>query len=98
MARVSTRQWAQDCGYDSQKLFQKFFNDDITYLLSMHNLWKNRKPPMPLDWNNLPDAGTLLKNTSVLKKIVIKFCNDGQLFVIQLPQVAALSKMKAQYS
>lgn len=57
IARVSTRQWAQDWEYDPQKLFQKFFNDDITYLLSMHNLWKNRRAPTPLDWKNLPDAG-----------------------------------------
>lgn len=56
IARVSTRQWAEDCGYDPQKLFQKLFHDDINYLLSMHNLWKKRRPPTPLDWNNLPDA------------------------------------------
>ena len=29
--RKSTRTWASECGYDSQKLFQKFFNDDIKY-------------------------------------------------------------------
>ncbi|ODM91116.1 SUMO-activating enzyme subunit 2 [Orchesella cincta] len=56
IARVSTRQWAQNCEYDPQKLFHKFFNDDINYLLSMDNLWKKRRPPTPLDWNNLPDA------------------------------------------
>ena len=27
--RRSTRAWAQDSGYNTQKLFQKFFNDDI---------------------------------------------------------------------
>ncbi|CAL8069551.1 unnamed protein product [Orchesella dallaii] len=56
ISRVSTRQWAQGCEYDPQKLFHKFFNDDINYLLSMDNLWKKRKPPTPLDWNSLPDA------------------------------------------
>ncbi|KAF7396602.1 hypothetical protein HZH66_007464 [Vespula vulgaris] len=54
--RVSTRSWAQSCDYDSKKLFTKFFHDDIKYLLSMENLWKKRRPPIPLDWSNLPDG------------------------------------------
>lgn len=51
--RRSTRTWAQDSGYNTQKLFQKFFNDDIKYLLSMDKLWTKRKPPTPLDWDCL---------------------------------------------
>ncbi|CAN7989202.1 unnamed protein product [Ixodes hexagonus] len=54
--RVSTRVWAVNCGYDSQKLFNKLFNDDIRYLLQMEKLWKRRKPPCPLKWSALPDA------------------------------------------
>ncbi|XP_015115400.1 SUMO-activating enzyme subunit 2 [Diachasma alloeum] len=54
--RVSTRLWAQSCGYDPEKLFNKLFHDDIKYLLSMDNLWKKRRPPTPLDWKNLPDV------------------------------------------
>ncbi|PNF27775.1 SUMO-activating enzyme subunit 2 [Cryptotermes secundus] len=54
--RVSTRNWAQSCKYDPQKLFHKLFHDDIKYLLSMDNLWKKRIPPTPLFWGNLPDA------------------------------------------
>ncbi|KAL2722839.1 LOW QUALITY PROTEIN: SUMO-activating enzyme subunit 2 isoform X1 [Vespula squamosa] len=54
--RISTRSWAQSCDYDSKKLFTKFFHDDIKYLLSMENLWKKRRPPIPLDWSNLPDG------------------------------------------
>jgi len=54
--RRSTRAWAQDSGYNTQKLFQKFFNDDIKYLLSMDKLWAKRKPPTPLDWDVLPTA------------------------------------------
>lgn len=23
----------------------------------MENLWKKRKPPVPISWNNLPDGG-----------------------------------------
>lgn len=54
--RVTTRQWAQQSGYDSAKLFHKLFHDDIKYLLSMHNLWEKRRKPTPLKMNELPDA------------------------------------------
>ena len=33
--RISTQKWAQDVKYDPIKLFTKFFNDDIKYLLTM---------------------------------------------------------------
>ncbi|KAL3858925.1 hypothetical protein ACJMK2_009174 [Sinanodonta woodiana] len=52
--RKSTQAWAMETGYNAEKLFNKFFRDDIKYLLSMEALWKKRKPPVPLDWNNLP--------------------------------------------
>lgn len=35
LERVSTHQWAQETQYNPEKLFNKFFNDDIKYLLSM---------------------------------------------------------------
>ncbi|KMQ96839.1 sumo-activating enzyme subunit 2 [Lasius niger] len=54
--RVSTRVWAQSCDYDPEKLFAKLFHDDIKYLLSMDNLWKKRRAPMPLNWRELPDG------------------------------------------
>ncbi|XP_015171043.1 PREDICTED: SUMO-activating enzyme subunit 2 [Polistes dominula] len=56
LCRKSTREWAKGCNYDPEKLFTKFFNEDIKYLLSMDNLWKKRRPPTPLDWSNLPDG------------------------------------------
>ncbi|XP_055702932.1 SUMO-activating enzyme subunit 2 [Phlebotomus papatasi] len=46
--RQSTRAWAQSIDYDSEKLFNKLFHDDIRYLLSMSNLWKKRTPPDPI--------------------------------------------------
>lgn len=67
---MSTRQWAQSHEYDAQKLFQKLFQDDIKYLLSMENLWQKRRPPTPLDWNDLPDAiagSSAVPDNSVLK-------------------------------
>ncbi|XP_066149326.1 SUMO-activating enzyme subunit 2 [Euwallacea fornicatus] len=55
--RISTRQWIQEIDYDPEKLFDKFFLDDIKYLLSMENLWKKRTPPKPLSWK---EAETLV--------------------------------------
>ena len=57
--RKSTRTWAQECGYSTQKLFQKFFNDDIKYLLSMEKLWAKRRKPTPLDWDCLPSTPSM---------------------------------------
>ena len=54
--RRSTRDWAKSTGYDPVKLFTKLFGDDVKYLLSMENLWKKRKPPVPLQWDDLPDV------------------------------------------
>ncbi|KAF6735662.1 SUMO-activating enzyme subunit 2 [Oryzias melastigma] len=53
--RVSTKAWARSSGYDPIKLFNKFFKDDIMYLLTMDKLWKKRKAPTPLDWKQLED-------------------------------------------
>uniref|UniRef100_A0A1A9W1J3 THIF-type NAD/FAD binding fold domain-containing protein n=1 Tax=Glossina brevipalpis TaxID=37001 RepID=A0A1A9W1J3_9MUSC len=53
VVRVNTRQWAKDNNYDAGIFFNKFFNDDIKYLLSMSNLWKTRKPPRPIPWNSV---------------------------------------------
>ncbi|XP_016966363.1 SUMO-activating enzyme subunit 2 [Drosophila biarmipes] len=53
IVRINTRQWAKDCNYDPAKLFNKFFNEDITYLLRMSNLWKTRKAPVPVQWDTL---------------------------------------------
>ncbi|CAH1779384.1 unnamed protein product, partial [Owenia fusiformis] len=54
--RKSTRGWAAETGYDTVKLFNKLFRDDIKYLLSMDKLWKKRRPPTPLDWDKLPST------------------------------------------
>ncbi|XP_043980692.1 SUMO-activating enzyme subunit 2 [Gambusia affinis] len=51
--RVSTKEWARSTGYDPVKLFNKLFKDDIMYLLTMDKLWKKRKAPAPLDWQQL---------------------------------------------
>ncbi|XP_064466658.1 SUMO-activating enzyme subunit 2-like [Ornithodoros turicata] len=62
---VSTRTWAVSCGYDPEKLFNKLFSDDISYLLRMDRLWKKRTPPTSLKWGILPDAIPSSSNNSV---------------------------------
>ena len=56
VSRVSTRQWAEECDYDAEKLFTKLFDGDINYLLTMDKLWSKRKPPRPLKWSELGSA------------------------------------------
>ncbi|XP_022231017.2 SUMO-activating enzyme subunit 2 [Drosophila obscura] len=58
IVRINTRQWAKDCDYDAGKLFNKFFNEDINYLLEMSNLWTSRKAPVPVSWDTLVPEGT----------------------------------------
>lgn len=52
MNRVSTRKWAEECNYEAGKIFTKLFNEDIHYLLSMEDLWKERTPPTPLTFSD----------------------------------------------
>lgn len=35
----------------------QLFKDDIMYLLTMDKLWKKRKAPTPLDWQQLENSG-----------------------------------------
>lgn len=58
VARVSTRQWAEECDYEAEKIFTKLFDTDIAYLLTMDKLWSKRKPPTPLKWSELGAAET----------------------------------------
>ncbi|XP_031558479.1 SUMO-activating enzyme subunit 2-like [Actinia tenebrosa] len=51
--RQSTRSWAEQTGYNVVRLFNKFFCEDIKYLLSMDKLWKKRTPPNPLNWDTV---------------------------------------------
>ena len=66
--RKSTRAWAEDNDYNTQKLFQKLFCDDIKYLLTMETLWKNRKdrsPPSPMEWDCLPSSPNVPEKAEV---------------------------------
>ncbi|TMS02274.1 SUMO-activating enzyme subunit 2 [Larimichthys crocea] len=61
--RVSTKDWARSTGYDPVKLFNKLFKDDIMYLLTMDKLWKKRKAPTPLDWQQLENGANPQEDT-----------------------------------
>uniref|UniRef100_A0A6Q2Z6X0 SUMO-activating enzyme subunit 2 n=1 Tax=Esox lucius TaxID=8010 RepID=A0A6Q2Z6X0_ESOLU len=86
--RVSTKDWARSTGYDSVKLFNKLFKDDIQYLLTMDKLWKKRKAPLPLDWLELQKLGTILalpvdfflSGTSLKDQHVLGVAGYSQLF------------------
>lgn len=54
--RLSTREWAVKNSYDTKILFEKLFNIDIHYLLSMDSLWKERQKPEPLDFDRLENG------------------------------------------
>ena len=56
LQRVSTQDWAKSIGYEPTKLVQKFFIEDIKYLLSMDKLWKERKAPIPLNIEDLSEC------------------------------------------
>ncbi|KAG4077203.1 hypothetical protein HA402_016190 [Bradysia odoriphaga] len=56
--RTSTRTWAIANDYNPEKIFNKLFNEDIKYLLSMETLWKTRKAPQPKQWGDFTEAGS----------------------------------------
>lgn len=58
-ARKSTRQWAEENGFNPDLLFHKLFHDDVHTLLSMAKLWRARRAPTPLKADNLPDEPEL---------------------------------------
>jgi len=42
----------------SQKVFRKVFTDDINRLLRMEDMWKTRKPPVPLRYEDIENLVT----------------------------------------
>ncbi|XP_062545984.1 SUMO-activating enzyme subunit 2 [Armigeres subalbatus] len=79
--RVNTRTWAQQSGYDPEKIFNKLFFDDINYLLSMSNLWKNRTPPNPAKWDALEEEGEAAPTDTVLRdQKVLSLTDSAKVF------------------
>lgn len=83
---VSTREWANLYNYDPLLLFEKLYNYDIKYLLSMDNLWKERAKPSQLDYTKLIQDQSLAETNNgfklgnqrlwTLKECVDVFCDS----------------------
>ncbi|KAI3418935.1 Ubiquitin-activating enzyme active site [Globodera pallida] len=55
--KMSTRQFAEMTNYEPKQIFEKLFFDDINYLLSMADLWKERKKPTPIHFLDIIGEG-----------------------------------------
>lgn len=44
----------------SQKVFDKVFRKDVERLRDADEMWKERKPPTPLDWDSLTEQSASL--------------------------------------
>jgi ubiquitin-like 1-activating enzyme E1 B len=64
-----------------ERVFQKVFNDDIKRLLSMEDMWKDRKPPKPFIFTEVmkeadtTEEGNLDTNLWSLKRNTQVFIN-----------------------
>jgi ubiquitin-like 1-activating enzyme E1 B len=88
IVRLSTRTWAKQTSYDGQKIFNKLFNEDIKYLLSMAKLWEKRKKPEALLFEQVNQSedgaatngqnGTQLNSQKVwtVKECAEQFCSS----------------------
>ena len=62
---ISTRELAIKHNYEPEILFDKLYNHDIQYLLSMDNLWKNRSRPKTLDYSLLTNGEVAQSSKSI---------------------------------
>lgn len=88
VVRLSTRTWAKQTNYDAKKIFNKLFNEDIKYLLSMAKLWEKRKKPEPLEYDQVNSSeesvasngqnGSQLNSQKVwtIKECAEQFCSS----------------------
>lgn len=94
ITRVSTREWAQQTKYNAEKIFNKLFNDDIKYLLSMSDLWKKRAPPNPLQYGVFHNDGSIESN-------LVGSARDQNVWTIRDCQnvfAASLADLQKQFS
>ncbi|XP_052893355.1 SUMO-activating enzyme subunit 2 [Anopheles moucheti] len=90
--RVNTRAWAKQCEYDPEKIFNKLFYDDINYLLSMSNLWKNRDPPKPVKYDTVQEDvtdSTIIEDSVVRDQKVLSAVATAKLFAASLKALQA---------
>ena len=48
-----------------RKIFQKVFKDDVDRLLSMEDLWKTRRKPIPLVLSQLEKKGVTMNSANL---------------------------------
>ena len=53
----SVRVIASELNYDPEAIFNKLFNKDVLYLLTLESLWKDRRRPVPMTWQGNSAAG-----------------------------------------
>lgn len=92
--RISTQDWAKSINYEPAKLIEKFFIEDIKYLLSMDKLWKERKPPVPLNLANLDEKSSAICQDGLLDQKIwtVKECVEYFSRSIRLLQKELTSK------
>ncbi|XP_035912802.1 SUMO-activating enzyme subunit 2 [Anopheles stephensi] len=95
--RVNTRTWAKECQYDAEKIFNKLFYDDIKYLLTMSNLWKNRNPPKPAKWDTVQEDAKeedAIVDSVARDQTVLSMAQSAKLFAESIKALeAALAKL-----
>ncbi|KAK0427661.1 hypothetical protein QR680_010350 [Steinernema hermaphroditum] len=65
--KISTRKWAEDHDYELRHLFDKLFSSDIKFLASLTDLWKDRRKPQPVSYDQVLDQGEGSSGSSALK-------------------------------
>ena len=90
LQRKSTREWARESNYDPCAIFDKLFNTDIKYLLSMDKLWEKRKAPVPLSWDSTgaTSCASVLQTSTFQQVLSVE--ENARLFA------ASLASLKAQ--
>lgn len=78
--RISTRVWAKQCDFDAEKIYNKLFFEDIKYLLSMSNLWKNRVPPNPIKWESIVEEGEEVTDAVTRDQKVLTHSQSAKVF------------------
>lgn len=78
-----------------KKLVNKVFNTDIERLVSMESMWKTRKPPQPINYNEeLEQKVNALDEDSVLSQDQKVWCLEENLAVLQSSLNRLVNRLK----
>ncbi|KAI6190291.1 UBA THIF-type NAD FAD binding fold and Ubiquitin-activating enzyme repeat domain containing protein [Aphelenchoides bicaudatus] len=95
---ISTRQFAAENNYDAQQMYNKLFVRDIEYLLSMEDLWKQRRPPVPFridDLTSLPQTSneSPLNSVWLLDRWISEFASTIQVLANRFEEESASNRV-----